>query len=130
MKSSSRLTIDCLIVDDEPGIAWVMEHILRSQGYTVVSVQTGDEALNAVKEQDFRLIFMDAKLPDIEGLVLARKLRSIKLEMPIIMVSGYYYSDDPAIIQAIESNLILKFIAKPFTNSHIIAALEGLPNFR
>ncbi|ABM03081.1 CheY-like chemotaxis protein, response regulator receiver [Psychromonas ingrahamii 37] len=128
MKSPSQLTIDCLIVDDEPGIAWVMEHILRGQGYTVVSVQTGDEALKAVKEEDFRLIFMDAKLPDIEGLVLARKLQFMKLEIPIIMVSGYYYPDDPAIIQAIESNIILKFIAKPFTNSHIIAALEGLSN--
>ncbi|NMH66461.1 response regulator [Shewanella salipaludis] len=126
MTASSQPLLDCLIVDDEPGIAWVMEHLLLTGGYTAVSVPTGMAALAALRQQRFRLAFLDAKLPDIDGLQLAQQLRELEPAMPIILVSGYYYPDDPAILRALESDTISHFIAKPFTNGDILAVLAGL----
>ena len=61
-----------LIVDDEPDMCWALEHILEKNGFLTKKALSGGEALSLIESERFRLIFLDAKLPDIDGLELAR----------------------------------------------------------
>ncbi len=108
-----------LIVDDEPGMCWALGHILRGSGIVSVTATTGQEALRLAERQRFRLAFVDAKLPDAEGLELARRIREADPGIRIVLVSGYFYGDDPEVLQAAAAGVINGFVSKPFLHDEV-----------
>jgi len=65
-----------LLVEDDPMNMRLAQHILESQGYTVVKANTGQKALNQIKTNLPDLILMDVQLPDIDGTTLVRIIRA------------------------------------------------------
>ena len=113
-----------LIVDDEPDMCWIISQIIQSQGFNVVTVFTGEDACSKLANGQFSIVFLDAKLPDMDGLDVAKYASLIKKDKPIvILVSGYYYQDDPVIRQAVTDGIICDFLSKPFTNKEFINIL-------
>jgi len=113
-----------LIVDDEPDMCWTLEHILNESGFILKTAQNGHEALDLMKQYHFRLVFLDAKLPDIDGLELARRIRKIDPSVRIVLVTGYFYRDDVDVEKALAQGLICSFISKPFLHNEILKAIE------
>lgn len=113
-----------LIVDDEPGMCWALGHILRGSGIVSVTAATGQEALRLAARQRFRLAFVDAKLPDAEGLDLARRFREADPGIRIVLVSGYFYGDDPEVLQAAAAGVINGFVSKPFLHDEVRAIAQ------
>ena len=113
-----------LIVDDEPDMCWALEHLLHSQGFFTQKALSSQEALNLMEQHHFTWAFLDAKLPDMDGLELARRIREIAPDTRIIMVSGYFYRDDVSIQDAITRGLIIDFISKPFPQEEILRVLK------
>ena len=113
-----------LIVDDEPDMCWALEHILEKNGFLTKKALNGSEALLLIESERFQLIFLDAKLPDIDGLELAKQIRKIDPDIRIIIVSGYFYQDDMVIQKALEEGLICGFIGKPFFHDEILKAVK------
>jgi CheY-like chemotaxis protein len=113
-----------LIVDDEPDMCWVLEHTLNKQGFVTRKALSGQEALSLLHQHSFGCAFLDAKLPDMDGLELARRIRQTAPEIRILMVSGYFYRDDIAIQEAINRGLIVDFISKPFLQEEILRVLK------
>ncbi len=116
-----------LIVDDEPEMCWVLERILKGAGGICSTAFDAKEALSLAESQSFRMAFLDAKLPDHDGLDLARRLMESIPGIRIVIVSGYFYQDDPAITGAIQSGLISAFVAKPFAHDEILRTI-GSPH--
>jgi len=113
-----------LIVDDEPDMCWALECILEKNGFLTKKALSGTEALSLIESECFRLVFLDAKLPDIDGLELAKQIRKMDANIRIIIVSGYFYRDDVAIRKALEQKLIWGFIGKPFFHEEILKAVK------
>jgi DNA-binding response OmpR family regulator len=101
-----------------------LEHILKKNEFLSKRALTGQEALILMKTDRFRLAFLDAKLPDMEGLELARRIRKRDPAVPIVMISGYFYRDDDAVRKAVAVGLISSFIGKPFGHDEILKAIE------
>jgi DNA-binding response OmpR family regulator len=115
-----------LIVDDEPDMCWTLEHLLKKNGFRSQRALSGEEALTLMEPGRFRMVLLDAKLPDMDGLDLARDLREIDPRVPIVIVSGYFYRDDEDIQKAIAMGLICGFIGKPFVHSEVLKAIENM----
>ena len=113
-----------LIVDDEPDMCWALEHLLRNHGQITQKALSAREALNLMEQHHFTWAFLDAKLPDMDGLELARRIRKSAPDTRIIMVSGYFYRDDVSIQEAIAQGLIIDFISKPFLQEEILRVLK------
>lgn len=113
-----------LIVDDEPDMCWALHHILKQKGLGVKIALTAQEALALTVPDGFTMVFLDAKLPDMEGLELARRIRLIAPDTRIVMISGYFYKDDASVQKALESGLISGFISKPFQNDEVCRIIE------
>jgi len=114
-----------LIVDDEPDMCWALQNLLTQNDIVSQRALNGQQAIALVEEIDFTAVFVDAKLPDMEGLDLAKHLRRSAPDLRIIMLSGYFYKDDPAIRKALDEKLLSGFIAKPFQNQEILRVLHG-----
>jgi DNA-binding NtrC family response regulator len=112
-----------LIVDDEPDMCWVLEHVLIQGSHLVKKALSGREAIELIGTHKFRMAFVDLKLDDIEGLELARRLKEADPSLRIAMVSGFCYKDDPTVQKALAEGLICDFIAKPFLHSDIERSL-------
>ena len=108
-----------LVVDDEPEMCWILENIIKKNGFACQTAGSAQEAIALTERQPFRMAFLDAKLPDIDGLKLARRLRKFAPSLPIVIVSGYFYQDDATIEGALKSGLIAAFISKPFIHDEI-----------
>jgi len=113
-----------LVVDDEPDMCWALERILKKNGFQCRIAFNAQEALALIRKRSFPLIFLDAKLPDMEGLDLAEAVRKAIPSLKIVVVSGYFYDDDPGIQDAFRKGLISGFISKPFNNDEIIQTIE------
>lgn len=115
-----------LIVDDEPDMCWALQHILEGRGFPSHIASNAFDALRLMESSSFRLAFLDAKLPDMEGLELAKRIREVAPATLIVMVSGYFYKDDLAIQKAFEDGLISGFISKPFLNDEILQEVRRI----
>jgi DNA-binding response OmpR family regulator len=113
-----------LVVDDDPDICWALERVLAGLGAQCVRALDGQTALQAARLNRVTLALLDAKLPDIDGLELARNIRIAHPGVLVLVVSGYFYKDDPAIQTALEEGLIQGFIEKPFSHEEIIETVR------
>jgi DNA-binding NtrC family response regulator len=108
-----------LIIDDEPDICWMLEHILDKRNLMHSRALNGNDALALMKKQQFKMAFLDAKLPDIEGLDLAKQMLNIDPGIFVYLVSGFYYKEDSAVRKALLEGIIKGFISKPFDHDEI-----------
>jgi CheY-like chemotaxis protein len=113
-----------LVADDDPDICWALEHVVGGLGARCIRALDGQTAVQAARLNRLALVLLDAKLPDIDGLEAARQIRSVDPGVPIVLVSGYFYKDDPAIQVALAQGLICGFVEKPFLHASIVAAME------
>ena len=114
-----------LVVDDDPDMCWVLKVTIELLGHSVITAPSGHQALEAVRLYDFPLAFIDARLPDMDGLQLATEMVHRYTMMKIIIISGYYSEDDISIVEARQSMRVHGFLAKPFRLEAIEAALEA-----
>lgn len=117
-----------LIVDDERDICWALESILRQMGLKPVSVVDAKSALKHLQHLPFKLAFVDVRLPDMDGIKLARLVRETFPYLPIVLISGYYYRDDQTIQEDL-GKLFVDFIEKPFDVKEIRRVVQkALPS--
>jgi len=108
-----------LVVDDEADMCWALENILSPDGYAVTATTSGVDALKLIAEENYLVAFVDAKLPDLDGLELSLLIRQISPSTVVILMSGFFYREDIAIIQGLQNNIFTGFIAKPFNVEEI-----------
>ena len=86
-----------LLLDDEEVVLLLVEEMLTAQGYQVSAFVGADAALEAFgrRPQDFDLVITDLSMPDRDGLEVARQLKRIRPELPIVLLSGFVGTISP-----------------------------------
>ncbi len=117
-------TARILLVDDEQSIQTLLSYPLRRDGYEVVQVSDGRQALDRFEEEPFDLVVLDLMLPKIDGLEVCRRLRSHS-SVPIIMLTAKSEEIDKVVGLELGAD---DYITKPFSlrefSSRIKAALR------
>jgi PAS domain S-box-containing protein len=87
--------VNILIVDDEPANLKVLEAILDDPGYRLVRATNANDALLALVAEDFGLLILDIRMPDMSGFELANliKQRKKSASVPIIFLTAFYNED-------------------------------------
>ena len=117
-----------LIVDDEVDMCWALENILMLEGYKTHTATSGKEGLELIRQlhPNIGMLFLDVKLPDIDGLKFASFAKQHYPQIKIIIISGYYYRDSEAVQEGLANSLFDGFIGKPFNISEIRSAIETI----
>ena len=107
-----------LVVEDEEQVRTILTHILKSQGYQVLSASDGEQALlishNA--DLDIKLLITDVVMPQMSGRELAEQVLIGRPNLPVLFMSGY---TDDAIVRHGLLDEKLNFIQKPFDSSSV-----------
>ena len=87
--------VNILIVDDEPKNLTVLETVLDDPGYRLVRAGSGSEALLALMADEFAVLVLDVRMPDMTGFELALLVKERKktARVPIIFLTAYYNED-------------------------------------
>jgi two-component system response regulator HydG len=85
--------VSILIVDDNISQCKTMSFVLKRKGYAVAIAGDGLEALERVKESSFDMIFMDVRMPTIDGVEVYRRIKRIKPEAVVVMMTAYAVED-------------------------------------
>ena len=121
--------IKVLVVDDDEVSLKTAEDTLNSLGVKSSIATSGKEALQLIesnKNDQFKVIILDLKMPDMDGLELANKIKAIdKTDIPIILISAYDWSD---IEKDAKKAGISSFVSKPLFRSKIYQKINDLLN--
>jgi two-component system response regulator HydG len=116
-----------LIVDSSFTDRETLKAILEDKGYSVAAASTGSEALAKVREKRFDIIFLDVKLPDIDGVDFFEQVKAIDPEVAVIMMTGY---SETELMQRVISQGAYTCIYKPFNVDRVISLVGELSWWR
>jgi two-component system cell cycle sensor histidine kinase/response regulator CckA len=116
----SRPTI--LVVDDDPAVLSLANAVLELAGYEVLLAESGWGAVRLYESaaQPVHLLLTDVIMPDLNGPVLAARLRAQKPDLKVLFISGFH--DTQFVQRSMDNNFAL--LAKPFSPSGLLRAVR------
>jgi len=114
-----------LVAEDDPALRRLIDMLLNGQGYDVLAVNDGADALAAVDGWPPDGLVVDVMMPRISGLTVCRELRADRrfAVVPIILLTARVFDED---IQKVMELGGIEFMNKPFNPRRLIAVLERL----
>lgn len=116
-----------LVADDEPAIRESLRVALAPDGYQVLETDRGMAVLDAVRRRETDLILLDLGLPDVDGMLVIRRIRYAKSDIPIIVLSNR--GDEEAKVHALDLGAD-DYIVKPFGIDELLARIRVLRRYR
>ena len=117
-----------LIADDEDSLRWVLEKGLRQAGYEVTSVKDGTAATRAVEAEAYDLVFLDIRMPGVDGLSALARMREIRADACVVVMTAHGTMETA--IQAMQRGAY-DYLTKPFDLDEVLLmaerALAGRP---
>ena len=110
-----------LIVDDNLSLCKTLSFVLGHKGYTVTTAQDGPEAIERVKENPFNMIFMDIKMPLMDGVETYRRIKKIRPEAIVMMMTAYAVEE---LVQEALQEGAYGITYKPLDIERMIAVIE------
>jgi two-component system response regulator AtoC len=115
-----------LVADDEPDIRLMLRTVLRTQGWKVEEVSSGDEALVRCHEGgNFDAVILDQKMPGLSGAETAQQLRDEGYDQPIILYSAYLTEDVEAQAASVGIQAVAKEDLQGLISALSVIAGEG-----
>jgi two-component system phosphate regulon response regulator PhoB len=114
-----------LVVDDEPDLVGLLEFNLRDAGYEPVAAASGSEALVAAARESPALVILDLMLPDVPGIEVCRRLRTVPglSEVPVLMLTAR--GDEYDRLLGFEAGAD-DYVVKPFSVREVIMRVRAL----
>ncbi|HMB08906.1 MAG TPA: response regulator [Isosphaeraceae bacterium] len=106
-----------LITDDDPVARETLREIFEPVGYRTLLAESGEEAIDIVKDQDVHLALMDMNLPKLSGLETICLVRQIKGVLPMILITAE--QDDNLLRKALSAHAFC-VLAKPVSKNVVI----------
>jgi len=110
-----------LVIDDDKDLRFNLSSILKDEGYDVLAVGDGREALKAVQNNSPNLALLDIRLPSMNGMEILEKLKRMDKDLLIIMLTAYAEVKDA--VKAMKLGAF-DYITKPFDNEELILIVK------
>ena len=123
-EAESKLSLKILVADDDDLSRRLMRVILTHEGHRVETAANGIEALDAVKNNKFDIVFMDLHMPDMDGMEASRQIRAWESGDSHTFIVALTASYLPEIGQALFDSGIDNYISKPFEVDQIQKLLK------
>lgn len=110
-----------MVVDDDSGMRLTLEGIIEDEGFEVVGAADGFQAIEVAKTSHLDLIFMDIKMPGINGVETYREIKRVSPNSVVVMMTGF--SVDSLVQDALEEGAYA-VLYKPFQIEEIIEIVD------
>lgn len=110
-----------LVVDDEKNYLWMLEELLRGEGFDVIACEKGSDALMALGDTQVDVLLTDLRMAEMDGLTVLEKAREISPATTTLLMTAY-----GTIERAVEAMRrgAYDFIVKPFENADLLRSIR------
>ncbi|MGH3766750.1 MAG: response regulator transcription factor [Pseudonocardiaceae bacterium] len=112
-----------LLVEDDTGIAVPLSRALQREGHEVLVVGDGPTALTCADQEDVDLLVLDLGLPGMDGLDVCRRLRRVRPDLPVLMLTAR--TDEVDFVVGLDAGAD-DYVAKPFRLAELMARVRAL----
>jgi two-component system nitrogen regulation response regulator NtrX len=111
-----------LVIDDEAAIRDSLRMILEYEGYEFLGAATGQDGLAVAERETPDLVFLDIKMPGMDGLEVLQRLRTANETLPVVMISGH-----ATVTTAVEATRLgaFDFIEKPLASERVLVTIRN-----
>ena len=110
------------IIDDDEALRESLSFLLRSAGIEVKTYSSATTFLASLPDTGLTCVITDVRMPGLSGVELLRRLRELKLEIPVIVITGH--GDVPLAVEAMKMGAI-DFLEKPFDDEVLLASVRS-----
>lgn len=114
-----------IVVDDDSQVRASMAEILGGEGCHVVTTPSGFEALRYMKDHPVDLVISDVQMPDMDGYELFRQLKTFHANVPVVLMTAYYYDKDHVIKRSKADGLSDVIFKKPIDPARLLELVDA-----
>jgi DNA-binding NtrC family response regulator len=109
------------VVDDEKLLRWSWAQRLEREGYEAVQCETASDGIARLETEEFNLLLLDFKLPDMDGLEVLRRISPKELDLPVIMITAHSTLENAVEAMKLGAS---DFLAKPVDLDVLLLAVR------
>ncbi|MGQ9556376.1 MAG: response regulator [Desulfurispora sp.] len=121
--SGEKMRLDVLVVDDQPGVRSLLSILASEAGHVVRQAENGRQALDEVKKKAPDLVFLDVRMPVMDGLEALERIKVIAPQTAIVLMSAFVA--DEAVEGALAGGA-RTFMQKPFELQQVLELLADV----
>ncbi len=121
--NSKLLSKRLLVADGDPTVRQAAHELLERQGCIVETAHNGEEAVLMARRFAYDVVLADVKLPDMNGAECFRRLRDVKPDLPIILMTGFGYDATHSLVKARQLGM-KSALYKPFRLDQLVKAID------
>jgi len=110
------------VIDDDEAVRQSMEFLLKTAGIPARSFESATAFLDVLPHVDSGCIVTDVRMPEITGIDLLQKVKDVKPDLPVIVITGH--GDIALAVEAMKIGAV-DFLEKPFDDDHLLDAVRG-----
>ncbi|MGA9090820.1 MAG: response regulator [Bradyrhizobium sp.] len=118
--SSAKSTV--YVVDDDADVLGSLRFLLETDGFNVRTFRNAEALLNTVRSTGVDCFVIDYKMPDMNGIELARRLRNRDIAAPVVLITGY---PDENISARAEAAGVRHVLLKPLLEDSLVTRIRG-----
>lgn len=110
------------VIDDDDAVRQSLEFLLKTAGIPVRGFDSGQAFLDVLPMVEHGCIITDVRMPEITGIDLLKKVKQVRPELPVIVITGH--GDISLAVEAMKIGAV-DFLEKPFDDDHLLAAVKS-----
>jgi len=115
-----------LIIDDDAGIRESLFLVLGDAGYQVDTVESGEQGIERVKNNNYDLIFLDIKMAGMDGIETLREIRKMGGKIPVYIITAFQKEYFRQLEGAMQDGIDFEVIEKPFDRKRLLSLVKDI----
>ena len=115
-----------LVIDDDLGIRESLSLVLGDAGYQVDTVESGEQGIERVRNNNYDLVFLDIKMAGMDGIETLREIRKMGKKIPVYIITAFQKEYFRQLEGAMQDGIDFEVIEKPFDRKRLLLLVKDI----
>ena len=115
-----------LVIDDDEGIGKLFLLSLEGKGFQIDTTESGEQGIEIMQQTKYDLIYLDLKMPGMNGVETLRELRKMNKGVPVYIITAFHEEYFDLLKAAEQDGIDFELLKKPFDSEQLILVTKGV----